>query len=339
MTGMWILTHKVLLLVHHLCELKRSPLRIDSRPAYVKQPLKIAAEASLGGVRQNSPEPESICHPDQIFLLPGETWVHIERMHTAQNESSNKAVITEKCQIFHPAADSWAVRCCRGPAHAVKSSHQQQRALWVLSNQRGLPVTAKHFWILTMPTEIWSRIKLGVCGPPPRWGQTAILKHFERSLVAWVEDGVGALRHFGKMSVGHWESCDWISEWTLGEQSMHSLTYNYQNRGPLQPSLNVKQHRPAAKTRKTENKAKRRIAANVKKKKKKKKCQTPVSHRRIHFQTWVKTYKTAVAKTNWPHRPERFPPQRGKWRVARSCRKNANDSDCKHDLKCFLRKW
>lgn len=108
MTGMWILTHKVLLLVHHLCELKRSPLRIDSRPAYVKQPLKIAAEASLGGVRQNSPEPESICHPNQIFLLPGETWVHTERMHTAQNESSNKAVITEKCQIFHPAADSSA---------------------------------------------------------------------------------------------------------------------------------------------------------------------------------------------------------------------------------------
>lgn len=69
-----------------------------------------------------------------------------------------------------------AVRGCRGPAHAVKSSAQQQRALWVLSNQEGPPVTAEHFWILTMPAEIWSRIQLGACRPPPCVGSNCNFK-------------------------------------------------------------------------------------------------------------------------------------------------------------------
>lgn len=47
----------------------------------------------------HAPEQESICHPNQI---------HTERMHTVRNESSNEAVITEKCQVFRPAADSSA---------------------------------------------------------------------------------------------------------------------------------------------------------------------------------------------------------------------------------------
>lgn len=118
-------------------------------------------------------------------------------MHTIWNKSSNKAVITEKCQIFRPAADSSAQPAAvEGPAHAVKSSQQQQRALWVFSNQRGLPVRAQLFWILTMPTELWSRIRLRVCGPPQCWGQKAILKNFEHLLLAWVEGSGGRASSF-----------------------------------------------------------------------------------------------------------------------------------------------
>lgn len=89
-----------------------------------------------------------------------------------KNEHSNKCVITEKCQTFHPAADSSAPSAAaKAWAHAVKSSQQQQRALWDVYNQRGLPSTAEHFWMLTMPAEICSRIELG---SPLLWGQTAI---------------------------------------------------------------------------------------------------------------------------------------------------------------------
>lgn len=137
-------------------------------------------------------------------------------MHTIWNKSSNKAVITEKCQIFRPAADSSAQPAAvEGPAHAVKSSQQQQRALWVFSNQRGLPVRAELFWILTMPTEIWSRIQLGVCGPPQCWGQNAILKNFEHLLLGWVEGSGGRDSSFWE-NVSRQQKEIWLdlSHWT-----------------------------------------------------------------------------------------------------------------------------
>lgn len=106
MAGMWRVIHKVL--VRGFCELKRSPWRIDSHPAYDKQPSKIAAQASLGGVRRKQSRAGKYLSSKSDFALPGETRVRTERMHTVQNESSNKAVITEKCQVFHPAAVSSA---------------------------------------------------------------------------------------------------------------------------------------------------------------------------------------------------------------------------------------
>lgn len=42
-----------------------------------------------------SAKTERICHPNR-------------RTHAVRNESSNKAVVTEKCQVFRPAADSSA---------------------------------------------------------------------------------------------------------------------------------------------------------------------------------------------------------------------------------------
>lgn len=56
----------------------------------------------------HTPEPESICHPNQILCCHGRRGSAQRGCIQYENESSSKAVITEKCQIFRPAADSSA---------------------------------------------------------------------------------------------------------------------------------------------------------------------------------------------------------------------------------------
>ncbi|CAB1421179.1 unnamed protein product [Pleuronectes platessa] len=89
------------------------------------------------------------------------------RVHTVRNQSSNQAVITEKCQVFRPAADSSAQ-----PA-AVEARPTQSKRYGVGLNMD---------WV-----------DLFNAG-----GQYAILKSFERSLLGWAAGWVGGLRHFGR---------------------------------------------------------------------------------------------------------------------------------------------
>lgn len=98
-----------------------------------------------------------------------------------------------------------AARHRTGPAHAVKSSPQQWRALWAPANQRGLPAAAERFWILTMPAEIWSRIELRVRGPPLCSGSSSNFKTLWAGLQPR-RGSTGGLPRFGKMSVDNRES-------------------------------------------------------------------------------------------------------------------------------------
>lgn len=98
----------------------------------------------------DDPEPESICHPNQILCCHGRrgsTHTHTHRkrgrgcmhacMHTVRKESSNEAVITEKCQIFRPTADSSA-RLATVRARPTQSKVQQnKRGHCVLALIRG----------------------------------------------------------------------------------------------------------------------------------------------------------------------------------------------------------
>lgn len=65
-----------------------------------------------------------------------------QRGCSTNNRSSNEAVITEECRVFRLFS---AARHRRGPANAVKSSQQQYRALWVVSNRRGLPLLNSNY--------------------------------------------------------------------------------------------------------------------------------------------------------------------------------------------------
>ncbi len=104
-----------------------------------------------------------------------------------------------------------------------------------------------------MPTEIWSRIKLGVCGPPLCWGQTAILKHFERSLLAWVEGLVGGIRHFWE-NVSRSQKAIWLDlRVNSGGTSAHFLAFYSQNGELLQSLFKEEQLSPKAKTHRTQS--------------------------------------------------------------------------------------
>lgn len=122
-----------------------------------------------------------------------------------------------------------------------------------------------------MPTEIWSRIKLGVCGPPLCWGQTAILKHFERSLLAWVEGRVGSRASSFWENVSRSQKAIWLD---LGVNS-----YYLQRAASI--IIEDEQLSPRAKTHRKLHKGVLRIILTL------------INHQ-IPFLTWVQTDKTTV---------------------------------------------
>ena len=138
--------------------------------------------------------------------------------------------IPPRCRLLGTA------RRCWGPAHAVKSSQQQHRALWVFSNQKGPSIKAELFWILTMPTEIWSRIKHGLCGPLQCWGSKRNFK------ILWAL----AFRLGGRLggrSSSFWENVSrshkeiWLGlRLTSSGASTHLLTFRWPE-NPLNPQV------------------------------------------------------------------------------------------------------
>lgn len=178
----------------------------SSRPVYVKQPLKITALNVSKAGRVHTPKQERVCCSDQTFgVATGDLGPEKRRMYRVWSQSSNKSVITQKCQIFRPVADSTEQPAAAAAAQAwpthCKSSQQQHKALWVYSNKQGSPIKVEFFWILTMPTEIWSRTEPSVCGYALCLGSQ--LQFFQVPLSAhlWPSTQatkVGSVCHFGK---------------------------------------------------------------------------------------------------------------------------------------------